>query len=137
MVGWAFNGHGWTIALPLTSPTRALISFAACLVPGAPLQRRHWRFPLKKRAGLCTRAPAPARRAGTGVGGEHHGDGRSTKIGPWRLVLPCLHLFVLLRKQGMWYATPPPQPRYRIITARSRYGTIKFSSREAGEETTP
>ena len=48
------------------------------------------------------------------------------------LVLPCLHLFVLLRRKqkhacGTPAHSPPP---YRIITARSRYGTIKFSPKK-------
>jgi hypothetical protein len=108
-----------------------------CCLPGAPPAASSLAFSLEKAGRALYASACTCTASRDGGGGEHHGDGRSTKIGPWRLVLPCLHLFVLLRKQGMWYATPPPQPRYRIITARSRYGTIKFSSREAGEETTP
>ena len=81
---------------------------------------------------LCKVAAAALPAALTGMGAVQN----CKRLYQCRLGLPCLHLFVLLRRKqkhacGTPAHSPPP---YRIITARSRYGTIKFPPKKPVSE---
>ena len=107
-----WDGHSTVMAGPFLSLStytsinnRPLVRLLPCPVPALALP-----ISLKKRAGLVGERCTASR-------GTHHGDGRSAvqKKNPamawlyqWRRALPCLHLFVLLRKRdmGVRYAQP-------------------------------